>query len=127
MGMAHFMGQLSLSAARDCGPLDSPCLLLLRAFSTILCAARSTALSLQEEARLHLERAAFSHSAPARYKPGHAYKFALPTFLFDALLGVQYYTLTSRQGEVEAQNLAFTFAEKAARKGLGSAEFAMGY
>ena len=83
--------------------------------------------SLQEEARLHLERAAFLHFAPARYKFGHPYKFALPTFLFDALLGVQYYTLTSRQGEVKAQNLAFTFTEKAARKGLGSAEFAMGY
>ena len=125
--MVHSMGQLGLSAARDCGPLGSPCLPLLGEFSTILCAARFTALSFQEEARLHLEHAAFLHFAPARYKFGHPYKSALPTFLFDALLGIQYYTLTSRQGEVEAQNLAFTFAEKAARKGLESAKFAMGY
>ena len=64
--MVHSMGQLGLSAARDCGPLGSPCLLLLGEFPTILCAVRSTALSLQEEARLHLERAAFLHFAPAR-------------------------------------------------------------
>ena len=59
---------------------------------------------------------------------------------------MQYYSLASQQGEVEAdialskwflcgaegafdkdENLAYTFAEKAARKGLPSAEFAMGY
>jgi hypothetical protein len=59
---------------------------------------------------------------------------------------VQYYSLSSQQGEIEAdmalskiflrgaedsfekdEVLAFTFAEKGARKGLPSAEFAMGY
>ena len=102
--------------------------------------------SLQQEARLHLERAAFLHFVPAQYKLGHVYEFALAPFPFDALLSVQYYSLASQQGEVEAdmalskwflcgaegafdkdENLAFTFAEKVAREGLGSAEFAMGY
>lgn len=102
--------------------------------------------SAQQEARLHLERAAFLHFAPAQYKLGHAYEFAIAPFPFDALLSVQYYSLASQQGEMEAdmalskwflcgaegafdkdENLAFTFAEKAAKKGLPSAEFAMGY
>ena len=102
--------------------------------------------SVQQKARLHLERAAFLHFAPAQYKLGHAYEFVLAPFPSDALLSVQYYSLASQQGEVEAdmvlskwflcgaegafdkdENLAFTFAEKAARKGLPSAEFAMGY
>ncbi|TDL15583.1 hypothetical protein BD410DRAFT_845087 [Rickenella mellea] len=98
------------------------------------------------EARKHLERAAFLNFAPAQYKLGHAYEFAKPPFPYDALLSVQYYSLASQQGEPEAdmalskwflcgaegsfekdEALAFTFAEKAARKGLPSAEFAMGY
>ncbi|KAI0066915.1 HCP-like protein [Artomyces pyxidatus] len=98
------------------------------------------------EARRHLERAAYLHFAPAQYKLGHAYEFAAAPFPFDALLSVQYYSLASQQGESEAdmalskwflcgaegafdkdEALAFTFAEKAARKGLPSAEFAMGY
>jgi TPR repeat protein len=98
------------------------------------------------EARRHLERAAYLNFPPAQYKLGHAYEFAQPPFPFDALLSVQYYSLASQQGEIEAdmalskwflcgsegafdkdESLAFTFAEKAARKGLPSAEFAMGY
>src|SRR6266540_2622477 len=54
------------------------------------------------EARKHLERAAFLHFAPAQYKLGHAYEFAEPPFPFDPLLSVQYYSLASQQGEVEA-------------------------
>jgi len=98
------------------------------------------------EARRHLERAAYLNFAPAQYKLGHAYEFAQPPFPFDALLSVQYYSLASQQGEIEAdmalskwflcgaegsfekdEILASTFAEKAARKGLPNAEFAMGY
>ena len=98
------------------------------------------------EARKHLERAAYLNFAPAQYKLGHSYEFATPPFPFDPLLSVQYYSLASQQGEIEAdmalskwflcgadgafekdESLAFTFAEKAARKGLASAEFAMGY
>lgn len=102
--------------------------------------------TLDLEARRHLERAAFLNFAPAQYKLGHAYEFAQPPFPFDALLSVQYYSLASQQGETEAdmalskwflcgaegsfekdEGLAYTFAEKAARRGLPSAEFAMGY
>ena len=102
--------------------------------------------SAQAEARKHLERAAYLNFSPAQYKLGHAYEFAAPPFPFDALLSVQYYSLASQQGEVEAdmalskwflcgadgafdkdESLAYTFAEKAAKKGLPSAEFAMGY
>lgn len=119
------------------------------------------------EARRHLERAAYLHYPAAQYKVGHAYEFAQPPFPFDPLLSVQYYSLASQQGEVEAdmalskwflcgssggpgsgsgsgsgagvgvgvgvggfekdEGLAWTFADKAARKGLPSAEFAMGY
>ena len=108
------------------------------------------------EARKHLERAAYLHFPAAQYKLGHAYEFAEPPFPFDPLLSVQYYSLASEQGEPEAdmalskwflcgstgavatgsggegafdkdEVLALTFAEKAAKKGLPSAEFAMGY
>ena len=103
-------------------------------------------VSPQLEARKHLERAAYLNFSPAQYKLGHAYEFAEPPFPFDALLSVQYYSLASQQGETEAdmalskwflcgaegsfdkdESLAYTFAEKAARKGLPSAEFALGY
>ncbi|KAH0835866.1 HCP-like protein [Lanmaoa asiatica] len=169
MGMAHLMGQLGLSAQPEIGlPLihraatlasvqvPQPAyvygLLLLGEFSHVTVPPQFFAplipphSSAPQEARLHLERAAFLHFAPAQYKLGHAYEFALPPFPFDALLSVQYYSLASQQGEVEAdmalskwflcgadgafdkdENLAFTFAEKSARKGLPSAEFAMGY
>lgn len=165
MGMAHLLGQLGLSAnpaaampflqrAATLASTTTPqpayvyALLLLGEFSPA-----SLPPSLlpqppiaQTEARRHLERAAYLGFAPAQYKLGHAYEFASPPFPFDALLSVQYYSLASQQGEVEAdmalskwflcgaegafdkdEGLAFTFAEKAARRGLPSAEFAMGY
>ncbi|CAK5272421.1 unnamed protein product [Mycena citricolor] len=99
-------------------------------------------------ARKMLERAAALHFAPAQYKLGHAFEFAVPAsaFPFDPLLSVQWYSLASQAGEAEAdmalskwflcgaegafdkdESLARTFAEKAASKGLASAEFAMGY
>ncbi|KZS98298.1 HCP-like protein [Sistotremastrum niveocremeum HHB9708] len=102
--------------------------------------------TLQTESRKFVERAAYLGFSPAQYKLGHAYEYADPPFPFDPLLSVQYYSLASQQGEVEAdmalskwflcgaegsfdkdERLAYTFAEKAARKGLPSAEFAMGY
>lgn len=169
MGMAHLMGQLGLPAQPEVGvPLlhraatlatiqvPNPAyvygLLLLNEFTHTSVPQHFFApfippqSTTQQEARLHLERAAFLHFAPAQYKLGHAYEFAIPPFPFDPLLSVQYYSLASQQGEVEAdmalskwflcgaegafekdENLAYTFAEKAARKGLPSAEFAMGY
>jgi TPR repeat protein len=169
IGMAHLMGQLALPAspeqavpllhrAATLASLDVPQpayvygLLLLGEFSHVtippdlfrpFIPAGSNTL---QEARKHLERAAYLHFAPAQYKLGHAYEFAQPPFPFDALFSVQYYSLASQQGETEAdmalskwflcgaegafekdESLAWTFAEKAARKGLPSAEFAMGY
>lgn len=167
--MAHLMGQLGLAPVPEAAlPLlqraatlatvevPQPAyvfgLLLLGEFSqasipphlfTPLIPPGSTR---DNEARRHLERAAYLNFAPAQYKLGHSYEFAQPPFPFDALLSVQYYSLASQQGEFEAdmalskwflcgsegafdkdESLAFTFAEKAARKGLPSAEFAMGY
>lgn len=165
MGMANLLGQLglppnpaaalpflhraaTLASTTTPQPAYVYALLLLGEFS-----AASIPTSLlpqlpvaQSEARRHLERAAYLGFAPAQYKLGHAYEFASPPFPFDALLSVQYYSLASQQGEVEAdmalskwflcgaegafdkdEGLAFTFAEKAARRGLPSAEFAMGY
>jgi TPR repeat protein len=91
----------------------------------------------------YLERAAYLNF---QYKLGHLYEFAQLPFPFDVLLSIQYYSLTSQQGEIEAdmalskwflcgsegsfnkdKSLAFTLAEKAARKALPSAEFTMGY
>ncbi|RXW14000.1 hypothetical protein EST38_g11849, partial [Candolleomyces aberdarensis] len=109
------------------------------------------------ESRHHLERAAYLNYGPAQYKLGHAFEFADPPFYFDPLLSVQYYSLASQNGEVEAdmalskwflcgsaptanpnggkpeggfekdEALAQTFAQKASSRGLPSAHFAMGY
>lgn len=167
--MAHLMGQLSLPASPEAAlPLlhraatlatvDVPQpayvfgLLLLNEFSHVTIPPAHfgpyipPGSSPAAEARKYLERAAYLNFAPAQYKLGHAYEFAMPPFPFDALLSVQYYSLASQQGEIEAdmalskwflcgaegafekdEGLAWTFAEKAAKKGLPSAEFAMGY
>jgi len=98
------------------------------------------------EARRYIERAAYLHFAPAQCKAAWAYEFSKLGCPYDPLLSVQYYSLASQQGEDDAdmalskwflcgadgyfekdEHLAFTFAEKAARKGLATAEFAMGY
>ncbi|KAF8471021.1 hypothetical protein JB92DRAFT_2838411 [Gautieria morchelliformis] len=122
-------------------------------------------------ARPHIERAAYLGFAPAQYKLGHAYEYAVAPCVFacaylfslhsvrmavlpDSTASARYVVvrgrpgdgLASQQGEPEAdmalskwflcgaegafekdEALAVVFAEKAARKGLGSAEFAMGY
>lgn len=175
MGMAHLMGQLGLPVSLDqalpllhraatLATLDTPqpayvyALLLLNEFSQVsippfaIAPFLPTGSAPQLEARRHLERAAYLHFSPAQYKLGHAYEFAEPPFPFDPLLSVQYYSLASQQGEVEAdmalskwflcgsgddtsspghfdkdEGLAWTFADKAARRGLPSAQFAMGY
>ena len=169
MGMAHLMGQLGLSPspevalpllqrAATIATVDAPqpayvfgLLLLGEFYPASVSPPLFTPLippggTRDAEARRHLERAAYLNFAPAQYKLGHAYEFAQPPFPFDALRSVQYYSLASQQGEVDAdmalskwflcgsegafnkdESLAYTFAEKAARKGLPSAEFAMGY
>lgn len=171
MGMAHLLGQLSLPAS----PTTAlPLLKKAASLSSIYCPQPAYVMALillnefspyqlppelmsqfpdpLAEARRNLERAAYLHFAPAQFKLGHAYEFALPPFPFDALLSVSYYSLASEAGEAEAdmalskwflcgakapnesdwlfekdEVLAWTFADKAASKGLPSAEFAVGY
>ncbi|PLW30518.1 hypothetical protein PCANC_24706 [Puccinia coronata f. sp. avenae] len=98
------------------------------------------------ESRYMIEKAAYLGFAAAQYKIGWCYEYSQITCPFDPLLSVEYYSLASQQGESEAdmalskwflcgsegyfaanEPLAVTFAEKAARKGLGSAMFAIGY
>ena len=98
------------------------------------------------EARRYIERSAYLNFPAAQYKAGWAYEFAKMGCAFDPLLSVQYYSLASQSGDDESdmalskwflcgaegcfdkeEGLAFTFAEKAAKKGLPTAEFAMGY
>ncbi|TFY67033.1 hypothetical protein EVJ58_g1891 [Rhodofomes roseus] len=100
------------------------------------------------EARRHLERAAYLAHAPAQTRLGEAFELADEDggFPFDAVLSVQYYSLAAAQGDADAEmalskwflcgsegvferdeELAFRYAESAARRGLPSAMFAMGY
>lgn len=173
MGMAHLLGQLGLPCSAETAipllhraatlaSLEVPqpayvyALLLLSEFTQMIVPLQLFAPYIPPgssptlEARKHLERAGYLHFPPAQYKLGHAYEFAQPPFPFDPLLSVQYYSMASQQGEIEAdmalskwflcgsgttesggfdrdEGLALTFAEKAAKKGLPSAEFAMGY
>lgn len=102
--------------------------------------------SSERTAMRYIERSAYLNFAPAQYKLGWAYEYAQLDAAFDPLLSVQYYSLASKGGEVEAdmavskwflcgadgcfdknEDLAYTFAEKAARKGLPTAEFALAY
>ncbi|KAI8449694.1 hypothetical protein BY996DRAFT_6418159 [Phakopsora pachyrhizi] len=98
------------------------------------------------EARQMIEKSAYLGFAAAQYKLGWCYEYSQLNCPYDPLLSVEYYSLASKQGESEAdmalskwflcgaegyfrpnENLAFTFSEKAAKKGLGSAMFAIGY
>lgn len=98
------------------------------------------------ESKLMIEKAAYLGFAPAQYKMGWCYEYSQLSCRFDPLLSVEYYSLASKQGESEAdmalskwflcgadghfgpnESMAFSFAEKASRRGLGSAMFAIGY
>lgn len=100
----------------------------------------------QTTAREAIERAAFLCHPPAQYKLGHLYEHASWGLAYDPLMSVQWYSLASQGGEVEAdmalskwflcgaeghfgknEDLARTFAEKSARKGHPNGCFAMGY
>lgn len=174
MGMASLLGQIGmardhskavplLKQAADLANLDTPQpsyiygMLLAGEFSHIDVSPRLLTPSidpsnpmqtptLETEAFRRIQKAAYLNFGPAQYRCGWFYEYAQLECPFDPLLSVQYYSLASQSGEVEAdlalskwflcgaegcfdknENLAFTFAEKAARKGLPSAEFAMGY
>ncbi|WFD27476.1 hypothetical protein MNAN1_002473 [Malassezia nana] len=102
--------------------------------------------SLAPLAREYIERAAYLNLPAAQSKCGWCYEHAQLSFPFDPLLSVQYYSAASQGGEPEAdmalskwflcgsegcfeknEDLAWTFAERAARHHLPTAEFAMGY
>lgn len=105
-----------------------------------------SAVSIPQHALALIQKSAFLHFAPAQYKLGYAYENAQLGLPYDPSLSVRYYSYASQGDELEAdmalskwflcgaegyfnkdEGLARTFAEKAARRGLPSAEFAMGY
>jgi TPR repeat protein len=102
--------------------------------------------SAEQLALRYIERAAYLNHASAQLKLGWAYEYAKIECPFDPLLSVQYYSLASKGGKAEAdvalsrwflcgaegcfeknEALAFTFAEKATRRSLPAAEFALAY
>ncbi|KZO95423.1 HCP-like protein [Calocera viscosa TUFC12733] len=103
-------------------------------------------VTLRQHALALIQKSAFLHFPPAQYKLGYAYENAQLGLPYDPTLSVRYYSYASQGDELEAdmalskwflcgadgyfdkdEGLARTFAEKAARRGLASAEFAMGY
>ena len=97
-------------------------------------------------ARYNIEKAAYLGFAKAQTKMGLAYELCQLGCEFDPALSLHYSALAARQGEPEAEmgiskwflcgyegmfekneELAFTYAQRAAQSGLATAEFAMGY
>ncbi|PGH12563.1 hypothetical protein AJ79_04184 [Helicocarpus griseus UAMH5409] len=99
-----------------------------------------------DAARINIEKAAYHGFAKAQVKMGSAYELCQLGCDFDPALSLHYNALAARQGEAEAEmaiskwflcgheglfekndELAFTYAKRAAQSGLGTAEFALGY
>ena len=97
-------------------------------------------------ARYNVEKAAYLGFAKAQTKMGAAYELCQLGCDFDPALSLHYNNLAARQGEPEAdmaiskwflsgyegvfrknEELAFTYAQRAAQAGLPTAEFALGY
>ena len=97
-------------------------------------------------ARYHIEKAAYLGFAKAQTKMGAAYELGQFGCDFNPAFSLHYNALASKQGEAEAdmaiskwflcgyegvidknEDLAFTYARRAALAGLATAEFAMGY
>ncbi|KAF3127469.1 hypothetical protein TWF703_009936 [Orbilia oligospora] len=98
------------------------------------------------QAKVMIEKAAFLGFAKAQVKMAQAYELCQLGCSFDPALSLHYNALASRQGEPEAdmaiskwflcghegvfgknEELAFKYAKQAAKSGLPTAEFAMGY
>ncbi|EPS40317.1 hypothetical protein H072_5884 [Dactylellina haptotyla CBS 200.50] len=98
------------------------------------------------QAKVMIEKAAFLGFAKAQVKMAQAYELCQLGCQFDPALSLHYNALASRQGEPEAdmaiskwflcghegvfnknEELAFKYAQQAAKTGLPTAEFAMGY
>ncbi|EEH39576.2 hypothetical protein PAAG_08845 [Paracoccidioides lutzii Pb01] len=99
-----------------------------------------------EAARMNIEKAAYHGFAKAQVKMGAAYELCQLGCDFNPALSLHYNALAARQGEPEAEmaiskwflcgheglfekndEMAYTYAKRAAQSGLGTAEFAMGY
>ena len=97
-------------------------------------------------ARMNIEKAAYLGFPKAQVKMGSAYELCELGCDFSPALSLHYNALAARQGEPEAEmaiskwflcgydgvfekneELAFTYAQRAARSGLSTAEFAIGY
>ena len=97
-------------------------------------------------ARFNIEKAAYLGFGKAQSKMGLAYELCQLGCEFDPALSLHYSALAAKQGEPEAEmgiskwflcgfegsfekneELAFTYAQRAAQSGLATAEFAMGY
>ncbi|KAL3470196.1 hypothetical protein BJX99DRAFT_55987 [Aspergillus californicus] len=97
-------------------------------------------------ARVNIEKAAYHGFAKAQVKIGAAYELCQLGCDFNPALSLHYNALAARQGEPEAEmaiskwflcghegefekndELAFSYAQRAAQSGLPTAEFALGY
>jgi hypothetical protein len=97
-------------------------------------------------ARVNIEKAAYHGFAKAQVKMGAAYELCQLGCDFNPALSLHYNALAARQGEPEAEmaiskwflcgheglfekndEIAFTYAQRAAQSGLPTAEFALGY
>ena len=100
----------------------------------------------ERQARINIEKAAYLKFSKAQLKMGSAYELGSLGCDFSPALSVHYNALSSKQGEAEAdmslskwflvgseglfpknEELAYTYAERAAQSGLATAEFALGY
>ncbi|KUJ14864.1 HCP-like protein [Mollisia scopiformis] len=98
------------------------------------------------DAKMFIEKAAYLGFAKAQLKMGQAYELCQLGCEFEPALSLHYNALAARQGEAEAEmaiskwflcgyesvfekneELAFTYAKRAAAARLPTAEFAMGY
>ncbi|TEY35164.1 hypothetical protein BOTCAL_0602g00060 [Botryotinia calthae] len=98
------------------------------------------------EAKMFVEKAAYLGFAKAQLKMAQAYELCLFGCEFDPALSLHYNALAARQGEPEAdmaiskwflcgyegifeknEELAYTYAQRAAETEMATAEFAMGY
>jgi TPR repeat protein len=97
-------------------------------------------------AKINIEKAAYLGFSKAQLKMGSAYELGEMGCPFDPALSLHYNALAARQGEADAEmaiskwflcghdglfekneELAFTYAQRAAVNGLATAQFAMGY
>lgn len=100
----------------------------------------------EQMARENIQKAAFMKFAKAQAKMGSMYELGALGCEFNPALSMHYNALASKQGEADAdmalskwflvgadkifpknEELAYTYAERAAQTGLPTAEFAMGY